>query len=131
MMAMQLLANCAIHRLEVVELVVFWDDSLLPWTKMDLLVHATSPSLQPEEVVPAAHPARVLALQAAVQSQLPLFDELAAQPSPVCVFTLGNPGSARSLTWRSFFCCWCPNTTIYIGCPHSIPDEQGWSFLKS
>jgi hypothetical protein len=78
MMAMQFLANCAIHRLEVGELVVFWGDSLLPWTKMDLLIHATSPSLQPEEVVPAAHPARIWAIQAAAQSQLPLFEEWAA-----------------------------------------------------
>lgn len=78
MTVMQFMANCAIHKLEVGELVVFWGDRLLPWTKMDLLVHATSPSLLPDEVVPDAHPARVLAIQAAAQSQLPLFEELAA-----------------------------------------------------
>lgn len=82
MMALQFLANCAIHEIEVGELIVLHGNSLMPWVKMDVVVHATSPSFPGEEVAPAKHPSRLHAIQEVARQtpglQLGLFEEDAA-----------------------------------------------------
>lgn len=78
MMALQFLANCAVHKLDLGELVVHCGNSLWPERKMELVVHATSPHIPVEALPPALHPQRVRAIQHAAASQSPLFNELLA-----------------------------------------------------
>lgn len=81
-MALQFMANCAIHQIEVGELVVLHGNSLLPWENMDVVVHATSPSFPRNEAAPALHPARLEAISQAARHapdlQYSLFEEDAA-----------------------------------------------------
>lgn len=82
MMALQFMANIAVHDIEVGELIVLHGNSLLPWEKMDVVVHAASPSFPNDKVAPATHPARIQAIQEAAQQvpglQFNLFEEDAA-----------------------------------------------------
>ena len=55
MMAIQFLANCASHRIEVGELVVFRGDSLNLHVNKDLIAHASAPGLA---VLPSTAPVR-------------------------------------------------------------------------
>ena len=74
-MATQLIANCATHKVQLGEIVVYHGNSLFPEQMMNLIVHATAPTRMDE--VPALHPARLAAIAAATKTspagQLPLF----------------------------------------------------------
>lgn len=73
LMTSQFIANCAVHRVHVGELIVFRGDSLRPTLdSLELIVHATAPAAA---AVPAKHPARIEAIRAAAQSsQYELFE---------------------------------------------------------
>ena len=76
MMAVQLIANCNLHDLQLGEVLVLCGNSLHPWQNMETIVHATSPSLPAP--LPAQAPERLAALAHAAQShpelvQLELF----------------------------------------------------------
>jgi type I restriction-modification system DNA methylase subunit len=64
--AVQLVANCNLHNIQLAEILVLHGNSLLPWEKMDTVIHATSPSCQ--DVLPAQAPARLQALADAAQA---------------------------------------------------------------
>jgi hypothetical protein len=80
MMAVQMMMNCSVHRIQVGELIVLQGNSLLPSKDMSVVLHASAPSAQ---TAPALHPRRLEALASAARShpdaleQLPLFEEAA------------------------------------------------------
>jgi len=69
MTAAQLLANALIHQTPPGEILVYRGNALGPASDLTVVVHATAPTLPPDTVLPARHPARIEALQAAARSQ--------------------------------------------------------------
>ncbi|WP_244797503.1 N-6 DNA methylase [Caballeronia grimmiae] len=65
MMAIQFLANCAVHRIEVGEVIVFCGDSLRVDQPKEIVVHASAPGIK---VAPANAPYRQAMLRNAAQS---------------------------------------------------------------
>lgn len=84
MSAVQLMANCILHQVELGEIVVFRGNSLKPWDSMEVIVHASAPGLSAPS--PALEPARLASLAGAARchpdarEQMALFEfeELAA-----------------------------------------------------
>ena len=84
MSAVQLMANCILHQVELGEIIVLRGNSLKPWEAMDVIVHASAPGLPAPS--PALEPARLASLAGAARchpdamEQMPLFEseELAA-----------------------------------------------------
>ena len=76
MLAVQAIANCNLHELQLGEVLVLCGNSLRPWQDMDTVVHASAPSAA--EQPPAQAPERLAALAHAAKShpelvQLELF----------------------------------------------------------
>lgn len=74
MFALQMLANCNIHRFQIGELLAFHGNALGDLSRLTTILHASAPGI---EVAPARHPKRLEAIQqAAVQrlGQLSLFE---------------------------------------------------------
>ena len=76
MFAVQAIAACNIHNIQLGECVVFRGNSLGPWNDLDVIIHATAPTVSKEP--PALHKSRLAALATAAQShpdvmQLELF----------------------------------------------------------
>ena len=72
MMAVQMIANCNVHGVQMGELIVLRGNSLLVDEEKELIVHASAPKVA---VAPAKHPARMEALAVVAQSQqLDLFE---------------------------------------------------------
>lgn len=69
MTAVQLIANCNIHRVRLGEILVMRGNSLMPWEDLDVIVHAHAPGVR---VYPALAPARLQAIAQAAGSALPL-----------------------------------------------------------
>lgn len=65
MFALQVVANCAIHRLEVGEVVAYHGDALGPLDAVKVVLHATAPSTA--RVMPSDHPSRMAAVVEAVR----------------------------------------------------------------
>lgn len=78
MFALQVVANCSIHQVQVGEVLAYHGDALDKADKLKVILHATPP--QVVDVVPALHPARVKAVNEAAQrgssQQLNLFELL-------------------------------------------------------
>lgn len=76
MFAIQAVATCNIHNLQLGEVLVYRGNSLGPWDDLEVIIHATAPSVAKEP--PALDGGRLAALAAAAQShpdvmQLDLF----------------------------------------------------------
>lgn len=76
MFAVQAVANCNVHNVQLGESVVYRGNSLGPWEDLDVIIHATAPSVVKEP--PAFSPDRLAALASAARShpdvmQLELF----------------------------------------------------------
>lgn len=76
MFAIQAVATCNIHNLQMGEVLVYRGNSLGPWDNLEVIIHATAPSVVKEP--PALDGGRLAALAAAAQShpdvmQLELF----------------------------------------------------------
>lgn len=79
MFALQVVANCAVHQLEVGEVVAYHGNALGPLDDIKVILHATAPDVA--NVVPAAHPQRLEAVKDAVKqqaTQLSLFEAVDA-----------------------------------------------------
>lgn len=78
MYALQVVANCAIHRVQVGEVVAYHGNALGPESGLKVILHATAPTVT--NVVPAAHPQRIKAVEKVVKQrqleQLSLFEEM-------------------------------------------------------
>ena len=80
MCATQIIANCNIHNVQLGEVLIYCGNSLGPWHNLDVVVHASAPTVAKEP--PALAPERLAALSAAAQShpdvmQLELFADAA------------------------------------------------------
>ena len=67
MTAIQAIASCNLHDLQLGEVLVLCGNSLRPWQDMDTVVHASAPSVV--EQPPAQAPERLAALAHAAQSR--------------------------------------------------------------
>lgn len=66
MFAVQFIANCNIHQIQLGEVLVFQGNSLLPWEGLETVLHATAPGIA--GLPPPQAPERLAALHAAGQS---------------------------------------------------------------
>ncbi len=77
--ACQMLANTLVHQVEVGEILVYHGNTLGDLAALRVVLHATAPSLSPEEFLPAKAPARESMIKQAARAageQLALFDEV-------------------------------------------------------